>query len=70
MDDLEDENWLAERWNVSKRSLQKWRVEGRGPPYLKIGECVRYSPIDIAEYERRRRRFNTSQSYEAAPENA
>lgn len=60
MDELEDENWLAERWSVSKRSLQKWRVEGRGPPYLKIGECVRYSPTDIVEYEQGRRRYNTS----------
>ena len=70
MNDLMDENWLAEKWSVSKRSLQKWRVEGRGPPFLKIGECVRYSPTDIADYEGKRKRFNTRQSDEAGREDA
>jgi hypothetical protein len=26
----------------SPRTLQAWRIQGAGPPYVKIGRCVRY----------------------------
>lgn len=28
---------------ISPRTLQAWRVSGRGPAYLKLGASVRYS---------------------------
>ncbi len=39
---LLDEYQLAERLNVSVALLRKWRRQGKGPPYLKLGTLVRY----------------------------
>lgn len=55
------EDQLAERWGVSKRTLQghRYRDKGRplqamsGPPWISIGGAVRYSLSDIKAYEAR-----------------
>ncbi len=45
------ETELAHRWGVSPKTLQRWRMEGRGPKYLKLSKRVTY-PLDaISEYE-------------------
>ena len=31
---------LADRWNISERTLERWRWTGEGPAYLKIGGRV------------------------------
>jgi predicted DNA-binding transcriptional regulator AlpA len=28
---------LAQLWNMSERTLERWRVEGRGPPFVCLG---------------------------------
>lgn len=43
-----DEQELAERWHVSRKTLQGWRAKGTGPAFLKFGRCVRY-PLDAVE---------------------
>lgn len=45
---------VAFRWNMSARTLERWRWEGIGPAHLKIGRCVRYRLEDIEEYEQSR----------------
>jgi hypothetical protein len=42
---------LARRWSLSHRTLERWRWEGRGPAYLKIGGRVVYRLGDIESYE-------------------
>lgn len=42
---------LARRWNVSPRTLERWRWLGQGPQYLKIGGRVVYRLDDIEAYE-------------------
>jgi hypothetical protein len=42
---------LARRWNVSPRTLERWRWLRQGPQYLKIGGRVIYRLDDIEEYE-------------------
>ncbi len=42
------EKELSNRWHVSRRSLQRWRSENKGPTYIKVGSCVRY-PLDAVE---------------------
>lgn len=32
-----DEAALARRLGVSRRTLQRWRAEGGGPPYVRLG---------------------------------
>lgn len=49
------EKQLAARLNLTQRILQKWRLEGAGPPYHKFGKAVRYALADVEAYERGRR---------------
>ena len=32
---------------VSSRTLQRWRLEGVGPTYVKLGRLVRYRQTDL-----------------------
>lgn len=43
---------LARRWNKSEGTLERFRSEGIGPRFLKIGGTVRYRLQDIEAYER------------------
>ncbi len=43
---------------VSRRTLEKWRYEGSGPPYLKLGRRVLYCLPDLEEWINRRRRLS------------
>lgn len=42
---------LARRWNVSPRTLERWRWLGQGPRFLKIGGRVAYRLADIEAFE-------------------
>ena len=42
---------LARRWNLSPRTLERWRWLRRGPPYLKIGGRIVYRLEDVEAYE-------------------
>jgi hypothetical protein len=42
---------LARRWGISHRTLERWRSEGRGPAYLKLGGRVLYRLPDIEAFE-------------------
>jgi hypothetical protein len=45
---------LAARWRMSPRSLERWRREAYGPPWLRLGGVVRYRITDVRAYERAR----------------
>jgi hypothetical protein len=42
---------LSRRWNLSPRTLERWRWLNQGPPYLKIGGRVVYRLDDIEAFE-------------------
>ncbi|TQF78664.1 helix-turn-helix domain-containing protein [Elioraea sp. Yellowstone] len=42
---------LARRWNISPRTLERWRWLGQGPRFLKIGGRVAYRIEDIEAFE-------------------
>ena len=42
---------LAARWNLSPRTLERWRFTGEGPQYVKLGGRVVYRLEDIDAYE-------------------
>ena len=42
---------LSLRWNISHRTLERWRWLGEGPSYLKVGGRVVYRLEDIERYE-------------------
>ena len=52
---LAPERALAQRWNKSLRTLQRWRSEGYGPPYIRIGGTVHYRVGDVLAFEDRQR---------------
>jgi predicted DNA-binding transcriptional regulator AlpA len=41
------ENDVSQRIHVSLAALRRWRVERRGPRYLKLGALVRYRVEDL-----------------------
>lgn len=42
---------LAARWNVSQRTLQRWREARSGPAWLRIGGTIRYAIEDVVAFE-------------------
>jgi predicted site-specific integrase-resolvase len=51
---------LAERLNISPRTLERWRWLGEGPRFLKIGGRCVYRLEDIERYEAERLRESTT----------
>lgn len=41
---------VADACAISVATLRKWRSQGRGPRFLKIGALVRYRPEDICAW--------------------
>ena len=41
----------AKRLGVAKRTMEDWRVDKIGPPYVRVGRrLIRYRASDLAEY--------------------
>lgn len=51
---------LARRWGLSTRTLERWRVRGVGPVYLKLNGRVVYRTEDIQAFEAACSRTSTS----------
>ena len=51
---------LAERLNISPRTLERWRWLGEGPRFLKIGGRVVYRLQDVERYEAEQLRDSTT----------
>jgi len=51
---------LAARWNISHRTLERWRWAGEGPQFIKIGGRVVYRLEDIEKFEADQLRTSTS----------
>ena len=47
MSNLMTETEVAKRLNVSLASVRRWRLERRGPAFVKVGALVRYRPEDL-----------------------
>jgi hypothetical protein len=41
---------VAELLRVSLASVRRWRLEKRGPAFVKVGTCVRYRPEDLESW--------------------
>jgi len=42
-----DTRQAAELTGISKLTLERWRVDGCGPPYVKLGRLVKYRRVDL-----------------------
>lgn len=50
IEELLDDRRVAVLMGASRRMLQVWRQQGRGPSYVRVGRLIRYKPSAIAEY--------------------
>jgi hypothetical protein len=46
------ERQVAARWNVSLKTLRRWRLANEGPVWHKLFHHVRYHEADILDFER------------------
>lgn len=51
---------LAARWNISHRTLERWRWTGEGPQFIKIGGRVVYRQEDVEAFEAKQTRESTA----------
>ena len=42
-----DTKQAAELTGISTVTLERWRVDGGGPPYVKLGRLVKYRRVDL-----------------------
>ncbi len=64
-----NQNALAARWNISPRTLERWRWAGEGPLFIKLGGRVVYRLKDVEAFEVEQIRQatpNASRSQEAS----
>lgn len=47
---LLDEKEVAKILRCSHRTLQGWRLSGKGPPFVKIGRIIRYRRSDVEDF--------------------
>lgn len=56
------EKELAQRWNLTTRTLQGWRKHGIGPAFIDIGKnTIRYRLDDVLAYEETRIKKTTKE---------
>jgi len=44
---------LADRLGIPSDELARWRQHGKGPCFIKIGRCIRYTLAEVELYEQR-----------------
>lgn len=50
LDSLVSPATLAERLGTTERTLSEWRINGRGPAFIRVGRGVRYRPEAVDEW--------------------
>lgn len=63
---LRPEDEAAARLGVKPNTLAKWRMQGRGPRFVKIGRLVRYDDADIDAFLEQSKRSSTLSGSTAA----
>ena len=53
------EEAAAQMLGLSPRTLQRWRCQGRGPRFTKLGKRVAYSPAALRTYVEAAQRTST-----------
>jgi predicted DNA-binding transcriptional regulator AlpA len=52
---------VAHRLKLSASWLAKARMRGDGPPYMKVGRCIRYAEAALFQWMKSRHRLSTSE---------
>lgn len=59
---LVSETEAARLLDVSVRTLQAWRVQDAGPPYVRVGRLIRYARASLLAWIRSRTHTPSGQS--------
>lgn len=59
MEALHPQSFAAEYLGLSERTLERWRVEGKGPAYRKLGKRVLYGESDLSAFVEQAKRQST-----------
>jgi predicted site-specific integrase-resolvase len=51
---------------VASQTLARWRCEGGGPPFIRVGRKIMYGATDITAWMNSRRMSSTSAAAQAA----
>jgi predicted DNA-binding transcriptional regulator AlpA len=62
MDQLFDQQHAARLLGLSVRTLERHRVAGTGPQWVRLGRLVKYRPIDLTAWIESNVRASTSES--------
>ncbi|WP_428826760.1 helix-turn-helix transcriptional regulator [Azonexus sp. IMCC34842] len=52
----------ADELGISRRTLPVWRVQGKGPQFVKIGKLVRYERSALEAWKQANTHSNTSRN--------
>lgn len=58
--ELLDTDTAARRLGIRPATLRRWRTQGQGPPYLKIGALVYYEVDELRRWITAQRRRSTA----------
>lgn len=47
---------------IEKRTLENWRVSGRGPAFVRLGGAVRYRMAQLEKFIAQNERFSTAKA--------
>ena len=59
---VDQERAAALLGGLSVRTLERWRLEGCGPRFVRVGRRVMYEPSALADFVRRRSRTSTREA--------
>jgi hypothetical protein len=58
---LLSEKDVASKLLVTPNTLSKWRIDGRGPRFIRVNRRIAYDPADVAAWLDARRVTSTSE---------
>lgn len=60
LETLIDEHAAAAALGVRVATMRAWRLNGRGPAFVRVGRCVRYRPSVLGQFVSDGERRSTS----------
>lgn len=58
---LFDTPQLSSHLGIGEKALEKWRLQGKGPKFIKVGKLVRYDEADVLAWIEQQKRSNTTE---------
>lgn len=61
LDSLITADTLADRLGTKRRTVDEWRITGKGPKFIRVGRSVRYRPEAVEAWLLSQERKSTSE---------